>query len=98
MRDLRQVGYKMAHVLVPRGKSNLLRDWDLWGPLLLCLSLAVMLSITAPTDQAAVVFTGVFVIIWCGAGVVTLNASLLGGKLCDRNVLRKHARDSFLPC
>lgn len=27
------------------------------------------------------VFTGVFFIVWCGAGVVTVNGKLLGGKL-----------------
>lgn len=48
MRDLRMVGSKLSHVLVPRGSGGAaqedtlraLRDWDLWGPLLLCLVLA----------------------------------------------------------
>ncbi len=38
------------------------------------------LSIGAPEDQSALVFAAVFVIVWCGAGVVTLNAALLGGQ------------------
>lgn len=71
----------MWQVLIPRRNTDVLRDWDLWGPLLLCLSLAIMLSVTAPTDQSALVFSGVFTIIWCGAGVVALNAKLLGGNL-----------------
>ena len=38
-----------------------------------------MLSATAPDSQSASVFTGIFVIVWCGAGVITLNSKLLGG-------------------
>ena len=45
MRDVRMVGSKMMCVLNPR-KANIqtLKDWDLWGPLLLCLMLATLLS------------------------------------------------------
>jgi protein YIPF6 len=32
-------------------------------------------------DQADYFFASVFVLVWCGAGVVTLNGQLLGGKL-----------------
>jgi hypothetical protein len=39
------------------------------------------LSMTAPSDQSTTVFTGVFVVIWCGAGMVTVNSKLLGGKM-----------------
>jgi hypothetical protein len=39
------------------------------------------LGLTAPEEQSAIVFTGVFVIVWCGAAVVTLNAKLLGGRM-----------------
>ena len=39
------------------------------------------LGIRAPENQSAVVFTGVFFIVWFGAAVVTLNAKLLGGTL-----------------
>ncbi|XP_071614268.1 protein YIPF6 isoform X2 [Heliangelus exortis] len=41
MRDLKAVGKKFVHVLYPRKSSALLRDWDLWGPLVLCVSLAL---------------------------------------------------------
>ena len=40
-----------------------------------------MLSITAPEDQKALVFAGVFMLVWIGAAVVTLNAQLLGGTI-----------------
>lgn len=44
------------------------------------MSLAVMLSITAH-DEASVVFSVIFVIVWVGAAVITVNGQLLGGKL-----------------
>jgi protein YIPF6 len=56
-----------------------LKEWDLWGPLLVCLTLSIMLSSTAPANQGALVFASVFVVVWCGAAMVTLNAQLLGG-------------------
>lgn len=57
-----------------------LRDWDLWGPLFICMSLAVMLSLKAH-DEASLVFSVIFVIMWLGAAVVTVNGQLLGGRL-----------------
>lgn len=57
-----------------------LRDWDLWGPLFICMSLAVMLSLEA-NDEASLVFSVIFVIMWVGAAVVTVNGQLLGGRL-----------------
>ncbi|TPX37443.1 hypothetical protein SmJEL517_g00746 [Synchytrium microbalum] len=81
LRDLRAIRNKLMQVLIPRGNKDLLRDWDLWGPLLLCLTLAIRLGITAPADQSAIVFTSIFVIIWFGAAVVSVNSNLLGGKV-----------------
>lgn len=60
---------------------NQLRDWDLWGPLLICLSLAIILSAKAPTTQTSHVFTTVFIVMWVGATVVTINAQLLGASM-----------------
>jgi len=40
-----------------------------------------MLSVTAPADQEVPMFTGTFVIVWCGAIVITINAKLLGGSM-----------------
>jgi hypothetical protein len=48
---------------------------------MLCLSLAILLSLSAPAEQSAAIFTGIFVIVWCGSAVVTVNAQLLGGQL-----------------
>lgn len=80
LRDLRRVGLKLKHVLLPRDTMKELRDWDLWGPLLLCLTLATTLSISS-SSQAAIIFAAVFVIVWVGAGFITLNAALLGGNI-----------------
>lgn len=54
---------------------------DLWGPLLVCLLLSTVLSLTAPGDTASMVFAAVFVIVWFGAAAVTINAQLLGGTI-----------------
>ncbi|MES1916623.1 MAG: hypothetical protein MHM6MM_008429 [Cercozoa sp. M6MM] len=86
LRDLRRIGVRLRAVLLagylPSDTRHQLRSWDLWGPLLLCLLLAISLSWSqADADQKALVFAAVFVIVWVGAAVVTLNAQLLGGRL-----------------
>jgi hypothetical protein len=58
-----------------------IRDWDLWGPLIFCLLLSVLLSFTAKADQKNVVFSGVFALVWIGEAVVTLQIKLLGGNM-----------------
>mmetsp|Transcript_6758 Transcript_6758/g.13425 ORF Transcript_6758/g.13425 Transcript_6758/m.13425 type:complete len:209 (-) Transcript_6758:92-718(-) len=81
LRDLNRVWVKMKHVLLPTNSDQKLTDWDLWGPLFLCLILSISMSWDAQSDQAALVFAIVFVLVWCGAGVVTMNAVLLGGTI-----------------
>lgn len=34
MRDLRAIGTKIVQVLNPTSENAVLRDWDLWGPLI----------------------------------------------------------------
>jgi hypothetical protein len=53
----------------------------LWGPLLVCLLLSVTLGFKSSKENASIVFAAVFVVIWCGAAAVTLNAQLLGGNI-----------------
>jgi len=60
---------------------NRLREWDLWGPLIVCLTLSVILSFKAPPAQSSTVFATVFVSVWVGAAIVTINAQLLGGTI-----------------
>jgi len=85
MRDLRMVGSKLKVVLRPQSASSAtlsqLKEWDLWGPLLVCLVLSILLSITAPAGQSALVFSAVFVVVSLGAVVITLNAQLLGSHI-----------------
>jgi hypothetical protein len=86
LRDLKSIAQKTMYVLIPwrcssEGK-NRLKDWDLWGPLLLCLLLATCLAYTAGDNtkdgQAALIFAIVFIVIWVGSAVVTVNAVFLG--------------------
>lgn len=83
LRDLRSIAHKLIYVLMPMtpgDRGRRLKDWDLWGPLLLCLALGLILSGQAPSSsQASYAFADVFVTVWVGSGVVTLNALLLKG-------------------
>ncbi|KAM3128768.1 hypothetical protein pb186bvf_019128 [Paramecium bursaria] len=84
LRDLRMIAYKLKYVLLPKTREDQgkeLRNWDLWGPLILCLMLALTLSIRSSSEQRSDVFAIIFVLIWVGAFIVTLNAQLLGGKI-----------------
>ncbi|KAJ8394434.1 hypothetical protein AAFF_G00046450 [Aldrovandia affinis] len=83
LRDLKAVGKKFVHVLYPKKSSALLRDWDLWGPLLLCVTLALMLQggSADSKDEGGPQFAEVFVILWFGSVVITLNSKLLGGTI-----------------
>jgi hypothetical protein len=84
MRDLTSIGLKLKYVMLPRSrvdKAAGLKQWDLWGPLFICLALSIVLSTQAPSDQAGYVFALVYVLVWIGSGVVTINAQLLKGQL-----------------
>nr|AAH12469.1 Yip1 domain family, member 6 [Homo sapiens] len=83
MRDLKAVGKKFMHVLYPRKSNTLLRDWDLWGPLILCVTLALMLQRDSADSEkdGGPQFAEVFVIVWFGAVTITLNSKLLGGNI-----------------
>lgn len=81
LRDLRAIYTKMLQVLRPTSGNAVLREWDLWGPLLFTTTLAILLSLDAPPAQSLSVFTGIFAIVSIGSVVVTLNCKLLGGKV-----------------
>ncbi|XP_005179878.1 protein YIPF6-like [Musca domestica] len=82
LRDVRAVGVKFYHVLYPKEKSSLLKDWDLWGPLVLCTFMATILQGSSVGDyDGGPEFAQVFVIVWIGAAIVTLNSKLLGGNI-----------------
>lgn len=85
LRDVRAVGSKFKHVLYPKEKNSLLKEWDLWGPLVLCTFMATILQGSSGSDgrgnDGGPEFAEVFVIVWIGAMVVTLNSKLLGGHM-----------------
>lgn len=83
LRDLKAVGTKFYHVLIPREKKSLLKEWDLWGPLLLCTFMAMILQGSAERDSndGGPEFAEVFVIVWIGSMIVTMNSKLLGGNI-----------------
>merc|ERR1712136_71523 len=85
IRDLKAVGDKFVHVLYPRQHTNLLTEWDLWGPLILCTFMALLLqesySAGNTSNDGGPEFAEVFVIVWVGAMVVTVNTKLLGGTI-----------------
>ncbi|KAI6824868.1 Yip1-domain-containing protein [Hortaea werneckii] len=70
-----------AETVLQGGMSEGLRDWDLWGPLLFCLILSTLLSLTAQPAQRSYVFSGVFATIWVAEAAVTLQIKLLGGNI-----------------
>ncbi|CED84092.1 Uncharacterized conserved protein [Phaffia rhodozyma] len=87
LRDLKSIYAKLLQVLYPPrtngigSQLDLLRDWDLWGPLVICLALAIMLSLDAPAAQSIEAFSMVISLVTIGSVVVTVNAKLLGGKV-----------------
>ncbi|KAL7417201.1 Yip1 domain-containing protein [Mrakia frigida] len=88
LRDLKSIYAKLLQVLYPpragssgSGGSELLKEWDLWGPLVICLALAIVLSLDAPADQSIQAFSMVISLVALGSVVVTVNAQLLGGKV-----------------
>lgn len=82
LRDVKAMGRKLTVVVFPPlGNDRELRDWEMWGPLFLCLLLASILAFKAPGQQAGLIFSAVFVLVWVGAAVVTLNAKFLGSTL-----------------
>ncbi|XKL64002.1 hypothetical protein PGB90_006366 [Kerria lacca] len=86
MRDLQAIWIKFKHVLQPKEKQSLLKEWDLWGPLVLCTFMAMILQSTPDVaagdyHDGGPEFAEVFVMVWVGALIVTLNSKLLGGNI-----------------
>lgn len=83
-RDVFTIGRNLRGVLIPinwdfSNSSAALGNWDLWGPLIFMLGLAITLSAgeKKPSDVFALVFTEVAL----GAVVLTINVILLGGDI-----------------
>eukprot|EP00927_Polykrikos_kofoidii_P061325 TRINITY_DN56169_c0_g1_i1.p1 TRINITY_DN56169_c0_g1~~TRINITY_DN56169_c0_g1_i1.p1 ORF type:complete len:258 (-),score=36.41 TRINITY_DN56169_c0_g1_i1:264-1037(-) len=83
-RDVTAVAKRLAYVMQPSARidrGRRLKDWDLWGPLFLCLILGIVLSEGQSDEQASYVFAEIFVTVWLGSFVVTANALLLRGNV-----------------
>eukprot|EP01006_Ploeotia_vitrea_P027735 TRINITY_DN60509_c0_g1_i1.p2 TRINITY_DN60509_c0_g1~~TRINITY_DN60509_c0_g1_i1.p2 ORF type:complete len:189 (-),score=20.34 TRINITY_DN60509_c0_g1_i1:1429-1995(-) len=82
LRDAKAIGRKIKVVVgLQRDASrNELRNWDLWGPLLLCLLLAMILGFK-DNKEPGMTFAGVFTTMGAGSIIVTLNGQFLGGNL-----------------
>jgi hypothetical protein len=82
MRDVKAVAYKFGHVFFPKQSTTLLKDWDLWGPLFLCVLLSISLQSGRGADaNSGPQFANVFALIALGAIVITINTKLLSGKI-----------------
>ena len=83
MRDLNRIYSKLKVVALPvssDAKNKELKQWDLWGPFIICLLLGTILCFTTKKNSG-LVFSMIFIIMWIGAIIITINSSLLGGKL-----------------
>ena len=81
-RDLYLIYNKLKFVINPYISSELkayhIKQWDLWGPLLLIIFLAFTLAFNS--QERSQTITLIFLIFWIGSFLVFLNAYLLGLK------------------
>ena len=81
-RNLYLIYTKIKYVVNPfiskDKKKYHIRQWDLWGPLLLNMLLALTLSFN--TQEKSQMTTLIFIIFWLGGVILYLNANFLGVK------------------
>ena len=81
-RDLKLIYNKLKLVINPlisrEKKYNQIRQWDLWGPLLLNLILAF--TLTFNTKEKGQITSLIFIIFWLGGTIIYLNNQFLGVK------------------
>ena len=83
-RDLNIILEKTKVAMLPMKAGtnpDIFKDWDFWGPLIFCMLLGVILSIGIKDQQTGLLFILVFVIVWIGGLIVSLNSQFLGVKL-----------------
>jgi len=65
-------------------KDNLavlrLRNWDLWGPLLITFWLSIVLALGGGENKGSL-FINLFLIIFAGSFLISINTNLIGGKV-----------------
>ena len=83
LRDLYDIYTRLKYVInpfIPENKRSAhIKQWDLWGPLLFNILLAITLAFQ--NEQKANTFILVFIIFWIGSLLVYINAKLLDVKL-----------------
>ncbi|XP_054160901.1 protein YIPF6-like [Oppia nitens] len=85
MRDLRSIYLKLKFIIIPvslaESYRNVLKDWDLWGPLLVTTFLALTLHHNEESRDGQILvgphFAHIFVLIWFANVVLSLNYKLL---------------------
>ena len=81
LRDVKAVVEKLQHVFIPTKSRILLKEWDLWGPLVLCTVLSILLhdsSADSTASDTGPEFAEIFLVYWLGAAICTLNFKLVG--------------------
>ena len=83
MRDVNSIKTKFQYIIFQSKESveGVSKEWDLWGPFVLCLVLSVILAAQAPENQKGYVFALVYIFVWAGSAVVTFNAVLLKARV-----------------
>ena len=85
MRDLKMIYEKVKIALLPfranKADQEKLKEWDFWGPLIFSFLLGLILSLGRRSEQSGTVFILVFVIVWFGGLIVSLNSQFLGVQL-----------------
>lgn len=95
LRDLTGIYQKMKIIALPLSSYDIykvvLRGWDLWGPLLLCTFLAFNLhhSETYQDKHPGLQFANVFVLVWFGSCIVSLNYRLLSVSSVNNRMISK---------
>ncbi len=80
-RDLYSFFVKIRFVLLPFTKEEKvkeLRDWDLFGPLLIAIGLTIIMMFKGSIFDINHLFAANFLLIFIGSSLVTMNAKLVG--------------------
>ena len=83
-REFFRIYNKTQYSILPRcfpAKNANLKQWDLWGPLFYTLLLSFFLSKSKDSNEMTKTFVLVFVLMWVGGVVITINTILLGAHM-----------------
>jgi len=83
-REFFRIYNKTSYSILPRcfpAKNSNLKQWDLWGPLFYTLLLSFFLSKSKDSNEMSKTFVLVFVLMWVGGVVITINTILLGAHM-----------------